>query len=79
MPSYYNFKPSVIPDICPICLKVAEIKMAKMRTYAAISEKAYPHFTFWDGDKFAAINMCYDCGKVLLKKIQEINPKIVAD
>lgn len=65
----YNFTPVSTPNQCPVCLKLFE----------PIPGKVTPYFQFFDGKNFAFINMCFDCAIVLLKKIQEINPKIVAD
>jgi hypothetical protein len=65
----YNFTPINVPNKCPVCLELFE----------PISGRVTPYFLFFDGKKSAHINMCFDCATVLFKKIQEINPEIVAD
>lgn len=65
----YNFTPITMPNKCPVCSKL----------FDPIPGKMTPYFQFVGDKNYAFINMCYDCAIIVLKKIQEINPKIVAD
>jgi hypothetical protein len=69
MSNVYNFTSVDIPNKCPVCLKIFSAKIGFVT----------PFFLFFNGKEYAYINLCYNCAEILLKKVQEINPTIIAD